>query len=72
MDIKMENHVETVTAHRLISVQELEDAAMWCHSSWEMAEYLEVDVQLLELRIKLLTKRESKRLRKIGMGWWCT
>lgn len=68
----MENHVESVTAHRLISTEALEDAARWCRSTWEMAEYLEVDVQLLELRIKLLTKHESKRLRKIGMGWWCT
>lgn len=72
LDIKQENHVETVTAYRLITVEALEDAARWCQSTWEMAEYLEVDEQLLGLRIKLLTNRERKRLKKICMGWWCT
>lgn len=55
---KQENLVENETARRLIPVEELAEALVWCRDDHELAEYLEVDRKLILARRKILTEIE--------------
>lgn len=63
-DTKQELTVERETARRLVTVDDLVTALMECLNHDEVAEYLEVDKRLLQVRVQLITCTESEYINK--------
>ena len=61
-DAKQEQYVERETARRLVTVEDLRDASKWCTNFWELAEYLEVDRGLIDVRLSMLTMEEQESI----------
>lgn len=71
-DARIEHHVETETARRLICVEELASAMEWANHPQEVAELLDVDLCVLVRRFRILTFDEAQYLSKrVGpiQGW---
>ncbi len=62
LDAREESIVERSAARALIGVRELGDALMWAHGPAEAAEELQVDVQLLTVRLEHLHPAERAYL----------
>lgn len=57
-EAKQELAVEREAARRLVSVPDLIDGIRWCHDDRELAEWLEVDLDMLHTRFGMLTPDE--------------
>jgi hypothetical protein len=62
---KEESDADDLASRRLISLEDLARALTWSRDREEVAAELEVDLEMLEVRERKLTRDERKRLRRM-------
>lgn len=65
---KQELAVERETARRLITVDDLAEALMWCQDDRELADYLNVDNRCVRTRRSMLTEAETEHINALMAG----